>query len=97
MRTGRDYFTGIDGMLNTHIYPPDMRKLKFHSEGGGRVEEWLSVGINSRSIKSRGFRLAPTLNVNSDIFEMQFGGHILNYGNVSKFNGEVTTCTWSIG
>jgi len=90
VRMGKDYFNGIDGMLNTHIYPPDLRRLKFHTEGGGKVEEWVSVGINPKSITSRGFKLAPNINTNSDLFEMQFGGHILHYGKVSKYNAGVT-------
>lgn len=76
-------------MINEHIYPPDLRKLKFHFEDGGKIEEWYSTGINPAVIKSKGFRVAPTIDINSDYFEMKFMGHVLNYSSTSKFNNTV--------
>ena len=87
---GRSFFNGIDGLLNEHIYAPKIKTLKFHSEGGGKVEEWKSVGENPVIIKSAGYKLAPIMDVNDNSFEMKFNGHRLSYGATSKFNSTVT-------
>ena len=87
---GRSFFNGIDGLLNEHIYAPKIKTLKFHSEGGGKVEEWKSVGENPVIIKSAGYKLAPIVDINANSFEMKFNGHRLSYGATSKFNSTVT-------
>ena len=87
---GRSFFNGIDGLLNEHIYAPKIKTLKFHSEGGGKVEEWKSVGENPVIIKSAGYKLAPIVDINTNSFEMKFNGHRLSYGATSKFNSTVT-------
>ena len=87
---GRSFFNGVDGLLNEHIYAPKIKTLKFHSEGGGKVEEWKSVGENPVVLKSAGYKLAPIVDVNDNSFEMRFNGHRLSYGATSKFNSTVT-------
>ena len=45
---GGSYFTGTDGMISDHIYPPISGMLSFHSESRGKttklVEKWTSSG-----------------------------------------------------
>ena len=73
--------------FNEHIYPPNIRKLKYHSEGAGLKKSGTPLA-KSCSHKKWGFKLA--IDVNSDYFEMKFKGHRLDYGATSKFNSTVT-------
>ena len=77
-------------MINEHVYPPDIRQLKFVPGGKGQIDEWVSSGKNSNAIRNFSTASHPLVNVNADDFEIKFKGGRLSYGNTSKFNSSVT-------
>ena len=90
---GRRFFTGTDGMINEHVYPPMGRKIKFLTQPlviGSRVFEWPSTGQNDHPISHLSDHHSPVFNRDSNTFELNFKGHLLNYGASSKFNKTVT-------
>lgn len=54
------------------------------------IYEWQSFGLNSHPISNISGHQSPPVNEKSNIFEIIFKGHILNYGASSKFNKTVT-------
>ena len=36
---GRSFLMGTDGMLNEHVYPPNIRQLKFVSGRNGQIDQ----------------------------------------------------------
>ena len=77
-------------LINEHIYPPDVKKLKYYSKDSGWVEEWYSMRLNPLVIKSEGYNYVPSVDVNANSFEMKFKGTVLSYCSISKFNNFVT-------